>query len=110
MSIIEKSCAKAGVQLTADTLPQGSRTVKSFQRLIAAMRSTEAEVMDRLSGAEKELNQALRQNLILEEQVHQLEKELLRLRLRERLDGIEALTSADRQHLLAIAPAAGHAA
>ena len=53
MSVIEKSLKKAGLKMVADTLPKEQRTVKVFQRLIAAMRAAEAEVQDRLSDSRK---------------------------------------------------------
>ena len=100
MSIVEKSLKKAGLKIQADALPKEQRTVKCFQRLIAAMRATEAEVQDRLSDSERELNEALQKNLTLHERLRQLEAENLRLRLKERMEQIPALTVADRSNLL----------
>lgn len=98
--IIEKGLKKAGLRLEADALPKNQRTVKSFQRLIAAMRAAEAEVQDRLSDSERQLNEALQKNIELQERVHILESEVLKHRLKEGLEQIPALTVADRTRLL----------
>ncbi len=103
MSLIEKSLEKAGLTMEADRLPKKDRTVKVFQRLIAAMRATEAGVMDRLSSSEKELNDSLRANLEIQERCHQLDSELKRYKIDERLGEIESLTSADKTKLLEVA-------
>lgn len=97
--MIEKAVAKAGLEMTADTLPKGSRSVKSFQRLIAAMRACEAEVLDRLSASERELNESLQANLQLQERVRILEGENLKHRFKNELDTIE-LTSGSKTKLL----------
>ena len=103
MSLVEKSVARAGMgPLVADTLPAKPRGVKSLQRLIAALRATEAEVQDRLSASERDLNNALRQNLALAERVRLLEAENLQHRLKSRLGEIEALSSSDRTRLLEV--------
>jgi chromosome segregation ATPase len=101
--IVEKSLRRAGLTLEADSLPKKDRKVKSFQRLIAAMRATEAEVLDRLGESEQALNKALRENLELQDRLHILERELQKVRLKEHLDSIEALTVADRTKLLGVA-------
>jgi hypothetical protein len=100
MSIVEKAATKAGVELQADALPPKQRQVKTFQRLIAAMRACEAEVQDRLGDAERQLNEALLKNLELQERVHKLEGELLKVRMKTRLDCIESLSIADKAKLL----------
>ena len=98
--IIEKSLKKCGLQLEADSLPKKDRKVKTFQRLIAAMRATEAEVIDKLSEAEHDLNAALRDNGVLREEVFALKTELRKFRVQEHLSQIESLSSTDRQRLL----------
>jgi hypothetical protein len=60
--------------------------------------------MDRLAQSERELNEALQQNLTLQEQVHRLEGQLLAFRLKEKLDEIDSLASVDRTKLLQVAP------
>jgi hypothetical protein len=105
MSVIEKSLAKVGLSMEADKLPKGSRTVKVFQRLIAAMRAAEAEVQEALSSAHHQLNEALRKILDLQAENHKLRAELQRLKVKEQLDAMEALTTADRTLLLECAQA-----
>src|SRR5215831_13575569 len=96
MSLIEKAAVKAGVEIVHDTLPQKQRTVRCFQRLIAAMRATEAEVQDRLSQSERELNEALKLNLGLQEENQRLKAKILQ----HEIGSIEALTTGDRNKLL----------
>jgi|GEM_PF-3806685 len=100
--IVEKSLEKAGLHIQADALPKKDRTVKTFQRLIAAIRATEAEVQDRVSKAEADLNESLKANLELQERCHKLENELRAVKLQEKLSTVEALTMADRQELLEV--------
>lgn len=100
MGIIDAALKKEKLKLQADTLPKEQRTVKVFQRLIAAMRATEAEVEERLSNAQRDLNVALQGNLELHERVRQLENQLLHQRLKERVTGIDAITAKDRLDLL----------
>ena len=102
MSIIEKSLARAGLTLQADTLPKADRTVKTFQRLIAAIRATEAEVQDRLSTGALRLNESLQINLQLQERCHKLEDIVRRQRIAEKLSGMESLTTANRKLLLEV--------
>jgi hypothetical protein len=101
--IVEKSLTKAGLTMEGDKLPQKDRTVKTFQRLIAAVRATEGEVMERLSNAERELNDSLRANLTLQERCHKLEAELRHYKVAEVTGTMEALTTADRTKLLEVA-------
>jgi hypothetical protein len=100
MSIIEKAAAKAGLEINHDTLPKKDRTVKAFQRLIAAARGCEAEVQDDKAQSERELNEAPHRCLEQQERIRVLEGELLQLRLKERLTGVESLTVGDRTKLL----------
>lgn len=106
MSIIEAALKKEKLKLQADALPPEQRTVRVFQRLIAAMRACEAEVQDRLGSAERELNQTLQTNLDLQERVHRLEAELMKHRLKEQLDGISTLSVMDRTRLLSVSDSA----
>ena len=103
MMIVEKSLQMAGLSMQADALPKKDRTVRTFQRLIAAIRATEAEVQDRLSGAERELNDSLKANLELQERCHKLDAELRRYKVQERLGEVANLTTADRTKLLEVA-------
>ncbi len=100
MSVIEKALEKSGLTMEADRLPPKQRTVKAFQRLIAAMRAAESEVYDRLSDSERQLNESLRQNLALQQHVRELEGKLLRHELADRFDQIGSLTVADKTRLL----------
>lgn len=100
MSILQKSLAKEHIELLGDALPKSQRTVKVFRGLMAAIRAAEAELMDHLSRAERELNESLRHNLELQERVRVLEGENLRHRLKQNLDEISALTTGDKTKLL----------
>lgn len=100
MSVIEKALERAELTMEADRLPKKDRTVKTFQRLIAAIRATEAEVQDRLGNAESQLNDSLRVNLELQERCHRLEDMVRRYKVADSLNAIESLTSSDRQLLL----------
>ncbi|MHC4406337.1 MAG: hypothetical protein ACYTG0_42440 [Planctomycetota bacterium] len=102
MSVLQKSLEKAQLELVADALPKKDRTVKTFQRLIAAIRATEAEVVDRIHNSETEKNECLRKLLQLQERNHRLESALKLSRVRERLNSMERLTSADKQQLLEV--------
>src|SRR5262245_51738966 len=108
MSIVQKAAVKAGVEIVADSLPPKQRTVKCFQRLIAAMRATEAEVQDDLSEAHRQLNESLQRELQKDAHIRKLEAELLRVRLKEGLSAIEALTVADRTKLLTVTDCNGN--
>jgi uncharacterized protein with PIN domain len=100
MSIIQEGLARAGMELHGDALPVKERTVKAFQRLIAAMRAAEAEVEKEMRVQGIELHTALRDNLKLQERCHHLEGELRRLRVGEVLAGVEAMTTIERAKVL----------
>src|SRR5262245_34986591 len=102
MGIIENALKREKFKLHADALHKEQRTVKCFQRLIAAMRAAEAEVQDRLGESERQLNEALHENLILHERIRQQDAELLRLRLKDKMEEIPALTVADKTKLLEV--------
>lgn len=102
MSVIEKSLVREGLTLVADALPRKDRTVKTFQRLIAAIRATEAEVQDRLSDTELRLNESLQKTLELQDRCHKLEDLVRQYRIVEKLNSIESLTTADRRLLLEV--------
>ena len=57
-------------------------------------------MFDRLSEVRDELNAELKENLELHERVRELENELISLRLKDRMSGMDALTVADRSRLL----------
>ncbi len=105
MSIVEKACVKAGVALTADTLPKEQRTVKVFQRLIAAMRAAEAAVQDQLGEAERRWNESLEERIALQDRIHKLENELLRHRIKDHVNQLDSLTVGDKTKLLEISAA-----
>lgn len=107
MSILEAALKKEKLKLQADTLPKEQRTVKTFQRLIAAMRACEAEVQERLSASERALNESLQNNIELQGRVHHLEGELMKCRLKEQLDGISELSVSDRTKLLSVSESNG---
>lgn len=104
---IDKALERTGLNLQADALPKEHRNVKTFQRLIAAIRAAEAAVQDDLGKAQAELNTALRVNLELQEQCHKLESALLAHNIKDTLEGIETVSTVDKQRLLEVsAPAA----
>jgi hypothetical protein len=103
MSVLEKGLKKAGLKLDgSNALPKEQRTVKAFQRMIAAVRAAEAEVQDQLSEAQALLNEQLKKNLAMQEENERLRIELLKVRLKEGLGQVEALTVHDRARLLAL--------
>lgn len=108
MSVVEKGARRAGIELDHDTLPRGQRTVKAFQRLIAAMRSAESEVQDQLAASERQANEALQKCLAQQEHIRRLEGELLQLRLKHHVEGLEALTVHDRTKLLELSCVPGN--
>lgn len=103
--IIEKALKNAGLTMEGDTLPKKDRKVKTFQRLIAAVRAAEAAVLDDDSASKRALNESLQQTLLLQERVHTLESELRKYKFSERLQEIGSLTTADRTKLLDVAAA-----
>ncbi len=104
MSVIDAALKEVGIKLNGDTLPKGERTVKAFRRLIAAMRSAEAVVIDDLSAAQNETNVALKLQVELQERCHHLERLVAKYELTERLGAIDALSTADRNLLLEVSP------
>ena len=100
--IVEKSLKKCNLTLEGDALPKANRQVKTFRRLIAAIRATEAEVLEELSKSQSELNAALQANLELQERCHRLASMLTQHKLAERLSAIDTLTTADRNLLLEV--------
>ena len=103
---IDKALEKTGLNLQADALPKEHRNVKTFQRLIAAIRAAEAAVQDDLGRSQAELNLALKENLDLQERCHVLEARVLREKIKETLEGIETVSTADKQKLLEVSAAA----
>ena len=101
MSVIQEALKTTGLTMQADKLPKEHRTVKEFQRLIAAVRAAEAAAQDQQSKAERELNESLRENLNLRRENEQLKAQLVAYRVKEGMDGISALTTADKTKLLA---------
>jgi hypothetical protein len=100
VSVIQKGLKKAGMKMEGDALPKEQRTVKAFRRLIAAMRAVEAEVLDEKSQAERQLNEALQDNLHLRARNEQLRALLVQHQLTEGMGQIEALTAGDKNKLL----------
>ncbi len=103
MSVIQKGLKKAGMKMEGDVLPPEQRTVKAFKRLIAAMRSVEAEVLDEKSQAEHQLNEQLQNNLLLQKENERLRTILLQHRLKDELGKFESLTVNDRSKVLELA-------
>ena len=98
---IDKALAKTGLTLEGDSLAKENRNVKTFKRLISAIRAAEAAVQDDLSRSQVELTDSLRKNLEQKEQIHLLQTELQKLKLKEQLEGMD-LTTANRQQLLEV--------
>jgi len=104
MSILEKSLRKTGLKLEADALPKEQRKVKVFQRLIAAVRAAEAEMIDRQFEIERELNEALEESRQLEHENTQLKFRLAQLQLKETMSEIDTLRAAVSMVFIAGAP------
>jgi len=111
MSIVQKIFSKADVEL-GDTnhLPPGQRTQKIFRKIIKAAREVESETVDHelelleaKGEAEKQRNEALKENGDLRDEIRRLEGELLKHRLSNRMDEIAALKPADKAKLLELA-------
>ncbi len=100
MSILERSLKKTGLKLEADTLPKEQRKVKVFQRLIAAVRAAEAEMIDRHLELEHQLNEAFRANAELREETTKIKFELMQFKLKDRMSDIGSLTVADKARML----------
>jgi hypothetical protein len=105
MSILEKSLKKTGLKLEADALPKEHRKVKVFQRLIAAVRAAEAEMIDRHLELEHQLNEALRQTAEARAEAVEAKSELIQYKLKERMSGMDGLTIADKAKMLECAVA-----
>ncbi len=75
MSVLEKGLKKAGLKL-------------------------EAELNDRLSESEHQLNDSLRASLDLQEENTKIKVELMQLKLKDRMTGMDTLTVADRARML----------
>lgn len=69
----------------------------------AMERAGEAEVEQELSAAQRNLNDALRANLALQERTHKLEAERRRYKVAEVTGTMDALTTSDRMKLLEVA-------
>jgi hypothetical protein len=114
VSVLNKALKKEGIRLQGDALPKELRTVKAFQRLIAAMRACEQEVVDHISDLQTKYNESLKVNVDLQgtvhdlqDEVHQLKGECAKFRLADWSAGLQSLTSTDRQRMLEVAfPAA----
>src|SRR5215831_5102780 len=105
--ILEEALKEANLELYRDALPADQRTVKVFAHLIKELRKAEAvllkEYQDRAQKAEREANEALKENLRLQQVIQQKDGELLKYRLMDRMTGMNALSVNDRQRLLEIA-------
>ncbi len=99
---IDKALEKEGLRLRADALPKEHRNVKTFQRLIAAIRAAEAAVQDDLSRAQVELNVVLRENLELQEELHAMKGKMAMHRIKDTLETLESVTTTDKQRLLEV--------
>ena len=99
--ILQRSLEKANLELVGDALPKNDRKVKSFQRLIAAMRATEAEVETQMGSLRDEINRLLRENLELQESNHQKDLTIKKFQLQHAFTEME-LSTADQTRLLEV--------
>ena len=106
--IFEKACAELGVRMEGDQLPIEFRTQRFFKRLIAAARDAEAGVLQMLMEAEQKRNGANEKCLAAQQRIHYLENELRKIRWKESLESVEALTVNDRAKLLEFAEGVGN--
>lgn len=100
---IDKHFERKGVVLTEDnSLPAGQRTQKNVKRVIAAVRAAEAEFNDELRESNSRCREWMERANEYIERCHQLEGEMLKYRMRERLSepSYEKLTTEDKQRLL----------
>lgn len=104
-SVLDRALKETGLKLEGDKLPKGRRQQRVFQQLISHLRAAESEVRDTLSSSERELNEALQQNIELQERVRILENENMRFRLAQKFSEIESLTVSDKTKLLEVAAA-----
>lgn len=99
----EKKLEEAGVQLTeSNTLPAGQRQQRVFKRVIAAVRAAEAETNDHIRITNERCSLAQERSLELERENQRLRQELMKLKLRETLEGddYDKLTVAQAERLL----------
>ena len=100
MSVVQKAFDQEGISLADGYPPLNQRGAKCWRRAINALRAAEAETNDRLAEAERQLNEALQQNLALHEYIRKLEAGYLKHRLQTGLGEMKALTAADRGKIL----------
>ncbi len=100
MNVLQTALKKSGVKLEGDALPAEQRTVKTFKKVIAAVRAAEADMSDQLFDVQGQLNKTLKDNFQLHERIRELENELIALRLTQRMSDIDSLTVADRAAML----------
>ena len=100
---LDKALVETGLQLNGDALSKEHRNVRTFKRLIAAIRAAEAAVHDDLSKSQGDLNDALRINLEQNEQIRILSAELSQLKLKTCVEGMD-ITSVNKQALLELSP------
>ena len=99
---LEKALAKEGLQLEGDSLSKEHRNVKTFKRLIAAIRACEAQVQDDLQRAQVKLTDALEENARLRERLFELENIVRHQKVREVLEEIGTVSTAERTRLLEV--------
>jgi multidrug resistance efflux pump len=98
---IDKHLEKAGVVIDPNnTLPAGSRTQKDVSRLIHAVRAAEASFNEAIHAANEAARIAQGQVIEYQARVANLEMELRKYKLKERMEAMDNLSVADRQLLL----------
>jgi uncharacterized protein involved in exopolysaccharide biosynthesis len=98
---VDKYLEKSGVTIAPDnTLPPGQRTKKDVSRLIHAVRAAESSFNDAIHEANQKAATAQERCIELQARVSLLEKEVLKYRLKERMESMDSLSVADRQLLL----------
>ena len=101
MSVLNDALKNTGLKLAGNNaLPKEDRTVKSFQRLIAAVRTAEAEHFGKLRYVEGELNVTLKALTKCQEENHALSDEVKKYKLMGVVQEMESITQIDKQRLL----------
>ena len=98
---IDKHLEKAGVRIDSNnTLPPGNRTQKDVSRLIHAVRAAEASFQDAINEANHKALVAQEKCIEYVARIANLELELRKYKLKEKMEAMDTLSVADRQLLL----------
>lgn len=98
---IDREFERRGIELTEDnSLPVGQRTQKNVKRVIAAVRAAEAGFNDEMRAINEKLRNSQDQTIALQHENQRLRQELEKRLLKERLESIDTLSTAERKLLL----------